>query len=347
MGGTYSHDVECSGCRKLTIKGERFICRECKPAKSFNLCGICYNNAKVLHFDHIFDKMIEPNVIADSALTRDSKAVQSIETPAPLGCGRVEFLEQRRQQLSEIKKATNILVFGERGVGKTAFLNTFWSGFQDVKQTDYKFADVHGRDLSHKTAMIRCHAIDEKHPVRVWDTWGWVRDGEFINDGVFPFLLNGHLSDGFPIADRTTMNGSNPKFVENPSFAQRMHAVVVLTEPNRSEQYNEQVRRFLAILAQLHIPYVMVINKVDLADKTLDKEPEKMYESLKVQALIASWRDMFKVDARDVFPFKGYTWERNRKLFLEQLALDIVFSATRQAEIFMTKAQTYRAAKAN
>jgi hypothetical protein len=342
MGGSWSHDETCDGCQ-AHIQGYRHQCRQCKTV---NFCSKCFESNSVLHeAGHVFDRMWQPDTRESSALPR-TVGNQKIELPQPLGFGNLALLTQRREQLRALKQPMNILIFGERGVGKTAFINAAQSGCQDDKSTDLKFADKHGAGLHHQTQMVRRHAFDEKSPIRLWDVWGWSERKDFFDDAVLPFLLNGHLKDGFQFQHKSQLNKASPLWEAEPAFENRMHCVIVMTEPRTREAYAEHVRAFLKVIHERDIPYLLVVSKTDSIDAAVKQAPEHVYSSLLVQRALGTWRDTYLVDIRDVYPMKGYTFEHNRNKYIEQMALDIVFAASQQALLHIQKVQKYKQALA-
>lgn len=128
----------------------------------------------------------------------------------------------------------NICVMGERGAGKSAFINTLITAFSKGRQIQQPALSLN--EQKHVSRKLVKFAIDGSHEgLRIWDTWGWQRTN--YKGGIFTAILRGNCKNNFEMPeDGDDFDFEGPNVNKNPTPADAVHGFIFVLDLNEAKE---------------------------------------------------------------------------------------------------------------
>jgi putative ribosome biogenesis GTPase RsgA len=249
----------------------------------------------------------------------DEKGAGRLEEPS--GFQKESFGENKLAELKKCSRATNVLLLGGFGHGKSSFLNNLLRACGSDEE-----ARVGGGDY-HTTIKLEKYSIKDTK-VHLWDCFGFSKKN--FDTVLLDKILDGHFLPGKKMEEGISRD--QKAYNMYPTEEDMMHNVIFVVaadEITDNEELIEKMKDFTSLLKDKEYNSVIVLTKIDLVDSKLSKNPEKSFESSKISKLVHKVSKLSGFPPNKIVPVKNYNIEYERKKILENgplLALHIACS---------------------
>ncbi|XP_029110575.1 uncharacterized protein LOC108934051 [Scleropages formosus] len=222
-------------------------------------------------------------------------------------------IKRYKPSVSSVKQA-RILLVGPIGVGKSSFFNSINSVFhghitsQAVTGTTLESSVT----LKFRTYQVEAGQNGEPLPFILCDTMG-LEEGlaQGLNIEDIPNILNGKIGDRYqfnPVSPLEDSNSRNPEKLED-----KIHCVVYVLDVSKMglipEKLIDKIRAVRKKVNEFAVPQVLLLTKVDQTCPPVEKDIQKVYHSVYLQAKIKDASARLGIPLLSVFPVKNYTRE--------------------------------------
>ncbi|KAL3861467.1 hypothetical protein ACJMK2_007501 [Sinanodonta woodiana] len=217
-----------------------------------------------------------------------------------------------------------ILLIGPVGSGKSSFVNTINSIFNDTitNQTNS------GKSYNSLTTVYRQHRIQSKRKegclrFQLCDTPG-LQENYGPTDNNLKHLFDGKLPDGCKVS-YVDVNPNIEGFNKRPELKDQVHCVVFVLDATTLEVLGSNIRTQLhSLLRELNtreIPKVIVLTKIDELSKMVEDDVSNVFRCPRVKAAVKRAAEVLGVTLNTVHPIKNYEHEVVLNAKISQLAI--------------------------
>ena len=229
----------------------------------------------------------------------------------------------------------NIMLIGQVGSGKSSFYNTLNSTFQGhvtLKATT-------GSSAHSVTTKFRQY---EFHPgwgkqvlnLRLCDTMG-LEDQEGLNTSDVPFIIDGHVQNGFQFNPAVMVTSKHPDYRALPKDKDCIHVVAIVvaatTVTSMSTKLLDKLRQIKIHANERAIPVAVIVTKIDEICEDVSRDVSMVFRSTTVKDCIETIAEKLGVQHSVVQPVKNYSMEVELNQDVDILALYTLRYLTRLA----------------
>ncbi|KAL6481237.1 hypothetical protein MHYP_G00093170 [Metynnis hypsauchen] len=206
-----------------------------------------------------------------------------------------------------------ILLHGQIGTGKSCFINSVESTFQNKIINRAGEASNAGKSCTkkYKTYNIR-NGYGGFLPFVMNDVMGLEnKDGIQTNDVISALL--GHVKEGYEFNPGTPLMEGNCNYVSNPSPDDKVHCLVTVVSANNISLMDQSVIDKMKTVRErannIGIPQIVLLTKIDEACPLVKEDLKKTYTSKKIHEKIYQCSHMLGAPVKFIFPVKNYCYE--------------------------------------
>jgi len=232
----------------------------------------------------------------------------------------------------------NILILGRMGAGKSCTVSSMASAINGVCTVIAPFrSSLETVTQSYK--MFPLVRDKDRNPViRIYDVYGWSQTN--YKNSELGFMLDGYMKSGFAECTNGFLNHkSNQYFLPNPTFKDKIHAVIVVVSAITVGSTTEmsKLNEFYALLTGKGYQPIFVMTKVDkLNDDILKGRHENVLASGIVDATLETFCQLSNIPRDAVLPIINYTGSYEQPDYVvEMLVLNALRAAVRNAVTFL------------
>ncbi|XP_066517858.1 interferon-induced protein 44-like [Hoplias malabaricus] len=123
-------------------------------------------------------------------------------------------------------------------------------------------------------------------------------------------ILEGKIMDGFIFNPMAPITADSRKYNTNPHPCEKVHCLVsILPADSISRMSDKVIDKMKAIrmkAAQLNIPQVIIMTKVDEACELVNKDLTKIYHSKKIKEKVDECSNKLGISLNSIYPVKNY-----------------------------------------
>lgn len=156
------------------------------------------------------------------------------------------FFKELSYPISQEIPYINILMIGETGAGKSAFLNTFATALEDSKLVKdiYKTAPkTNGESVTRKIHLEPLFYKKNQLPIRFYDIPG-ICEENHVRHHELTMMLNGELKSGLEMVGASEMRKMKEFINKNPTPADEIHCIlyVIRASSNLSSEVSKSFK---------------------------------------------------------------------------------------------------------
>ena len=234
-------------------------------------------------------------------------------------------------------KRFNVLIFGPKGSGKSAFINSVHAMTQSFSDGEAMraFVPVHG-GAEHCT--VRYSAIEGMIdlPLAFWDTWG-VSPARY-NGNELELIMNGKLPAGWDMDKDITLATEND---DDTAYQNKPHAVIFMLpvgyiDDEGSEQMQKIIKEFTK-LVRLNVNPLVLLARVDEIDEAVRSDPSSPGQATK-NAIVEASR-ILGIPAVNIIPSVNYISESKKSFEIDRNLWTILHRALSQSKHYLEHLQ--------
>ncbi|XP_066548359.1 interferon-induced protein 44 [Amia ocellicauda] len=217
-----------------------------------------------------------------------------------------------------------ILMLGQISSGKSSFLNTVGSIFQD-RLVSRAIVGVGSTSVTKKFTPY--HLRDKKTgsylPFALCDVMGKeTRDGQGTLPEDIISAAKGHMKDGYEFNPASPLK-HDPS--EKPPVKDQAHCIIYIVAADQlsllSNNILDKMKRVRNELNDLGLPQVVLLTKVDAACPLVKEDLCKVYKSIYIKKQIEKCSQTLGIPVSNIFPVKNYHEESSLNVNLDILVL--------------------------
>ncbi|XP_036418099.1 interferon-induced protein 44-like isoform X2 [Colossoma macropomum] len=236
----------------------------------------------------------------------------------------LKYLEGFKPSLEVLR----ILLHGPTGAGKSCFINSVQrnllgrNAIGALEQTTQSGTSF--------TKTIRSHKLKKRgggrFPFILSDIMGLEPEntGGILTEDIIK-VLEGHISDGYTFNPMGPITEDHPKYNHYPNLCDKVHCLVsVIPADNISRMSDKVIHKMWTIrqkAAEMNIPQVTVLTKVDIACKVVNGDLKKVYYSKKIKEKVQECSIKIGLPLNCIYPVKNYHAEITQDANIDALIL--------------------------
>nr|XP_055062652.1 interferon-induced protein 44-like [Misgurnus anguillicaudatus] len=214
---------------------------------------------------------------------------------------------------NEDVKYIKILVAGEIGAGKSSFVNSVNSVFQEwitsITQVNSTAGD--SKSFTKKLKAWHIKSGPKVLPYIFTDIMGIepkVLAGSLPEDVVSAVF--GHVKDGYKFDESEPIAQGTEHYISDPNLSDQAFCLVYVVAANTISLTDQKLIDKLKIIRQRisnrDIPQVIIMTKIDEACPLVKKDLRKVYTSKKIKEKMQTCSDLIGVTMSNIYPVKNY-----------------------------------------
>ncbi|KAL7846123.1 hypothetical protein AOLI_G00243150 [Acnodon oligacanthus] len=221
-----------------------------------------------------------------------------------------------------------ILLHGPTGAGKSCFINSVQrillgrnaiAALEQTARTGVSF-----------TRMMRTHRLKKsgggRYPFVFCDIMGLeAEDAGGIQTEDIISVLEGRISDGYTFNPLAPITSDSPKYNRDPHPCHKVHCLVSILPADSisrmSDKVIDKMKTIRQKAAQLCIPQVIIMTKVDEACELVNRDLRKVYHSKKIKEKVQECSDKLGIPLNCIYPVKNYHAEITQDANVDVLIL--------------------------
>ncbi|XP_063067221.1 interferon-induced protein 44-like [Engraulis encrasicolus] len=228
--------------------------------------------------------------------------------------------DQSKDQLRKIKpscptvRQLRILVHGPVGAGKSSFTNSIDSIFQGRMMAGAAVESANADGSFTKRFQI-LNINDGQHesflPFAFCDTMGLENEPEkgVVAEDLVK-VLKGHIRDGYMFNPTKSCSDKDQGYNSYPTLADRIHCMICVipstTISMMEDDIIKKMRSVRAKAADMRVPQVVVLTKIDMACQNVAKDLQLVYKSKTIRKRMEECSNRLGVPLNCIFPIKNY-----------------------------------------
>jgi len=211
-----------------------------------------------------------PKEVEFKIVNRKRDVITSVTVTIPIEY-YVLCLKKRYRTL----KPLNVLLFGQVGMGKSSFINTIATVFNENSKFNHRvlIPTITGSTTGTLTTAYRSFQFGN---IRIFDTWGWEKSEQNANTSYsiefFKCMLQGLVPENFDLSNVPNW-GMHEIEESNPEKNKIDVAIFLVTPSNCSEDYLNIARQFHGVCGNLDVKSMWLLTQIDLYDKEMEVDP--------------------------------------------------------------------------
>ncbi|KAL6481242.1 hypothetical protein MHYP_G00093220 [Metynnis hypsauchen] len=221
-----------------------------------------------------------------------------------------------------------ILLHGPTGAGKSCFINSVQrillgrNAIVALEQTTQSGTSF--------TKTIRSHKLKKRgggrFPFVFSDIMGLEAEnaGGILTEDINK-VLEGHISDGYTFHPTKSITEDHQKYNHNPNLCDKVHCLVSILPADSISRISDKVfhkmKKIREKAAQMNIPQVTVLTKVDVACNVVNGDLKKVYYSKKIKEKIQECSIKTGLPLNCIYPVKNYHAEITQDANIDTLIL--------------------------
>ncbi|XP_076153674.1 interferon-induced protein 44-like [Alosa pseudoharengus] len=220
-----------------------------------------------------------------------------------------------------------ILIHGPVGAGKSSFINSIDSIFQD-HMTSGAIAEAcagHSFTKIYKTHKIKDGGHGSHLPFVFCDVMGLERgDSEGVQIDDLIKILEGHIKEGYRFNPVHSCSQEEDKYNKDPSLSDKIHCLVSVIPADsllwcadsrnisdhamreNDKAFIKKIKDVRERASKMGIPQVVILSKVDEACPVVNKDIQKIYRSKTIREKMKHCSYNTGVPLNCIFPVKCY-----------------------------------------
>ncbi|XP_076153676.1 interferon-induced protein 44-like [Alosa pseudoharengus] len=210
-------------------------------------------------------------------------------------------------------KILRILIHGPVGAGKSSFINSIDSIFQD-RMTSGAIADnksSHSFTKTYQTHKIKDGKYGTYLPFVICDSMG-IEDGH--SQGMLPEdlsnILKGHIKDGLKLNAGSACSEKDRGYNHSPKLEDEVHCLVSILKATTVSMMPDDVFKKMkdvrAKATEMRIPQVALLTLVDETCPEVKKDLKQVYKSHKIRNQMEKCSNDLGIPMNCIFPVKNY-----------------------------------------
>ncbi|KAI5090245.1 interferon-induced protein 44-like isoform X2 [Silurus meridionalis] len=288
------------------IKEKMEVCR--------NLVGVPMNHIFPVKNYH---EEMDTNDVMDALILKALDQIVNIAWPLAMltNPSKKDTLEEklRNFQLSSPGvKFVRILVIGEIGAGKSSFINSVNSVFQNRITCEALADSTSGTSF---TKTYKTHYIKGKSgshlPFVFNDIMGLEpADGHGAHVADIAKALMGSLKEGHNFNPATPVSKDDVNYRGNPNVSDQTFCLVYVMAADKVSLMKDEVIQKMKLICEkaskYNLPQVIIMTKVDDACPLVQDDLRKVYTSKNIKEKMKECSDRLGVPMNNIFPVKNY-----------------------------------------
>ncbi|XP_066548358.1 interferon-induced protein 44 [Amia ocellicauda] len=285
----------------------------------------------------------------------------SQSTPTPQPCSLKEFTTQwrtipwgkaeKQRLMEEIRNLKppqeespefRILTYGQISAGKSSFLNTVGSIFQD-RLVSRAIVGVGSTSVTKKFTpyRLRDKKTGSNLSVALCDIMGMeTRDGLGIHPDDIISAAKGHIKDGYQF---NPVSPLKPDPRKRPPVTDQAHCIIYIVAADQlsllSDNILHKMKRVRDELNDMGLPQLVLLTKVDLACPLVKENLRNVYKSSYIKQQIEKCSQTVGIPANHILPVKNYHEESSLNDDLDVLILSALLQTLHFASDYIENMQ--------
>ncbi|XP_062393544.1 interferon-induced protein 44-like [Sardina pilchardus] len=225
-----------------------------------------------------------------------------------------------------------ILMYGPPGAGKSSFVNTIDSIFQNRMTSAAPVDAINEVSYTKSFQVYKIRNGGSGHlPFVICDVMGLQIDD---CGGVLPEdlknILKGHIKNGYQFNPLSPCSEGSPHYNNCPALKDQIHCLVGIMPADKvsltDEEFFKKMREVRLKASELRIPEVAVLTKIDLTCPEVQKDITVVYRSKKIEENMKIFSSRFGVPLTNIFPVKNFHDGEFNKPDLKVLVLNVLIN---------------------
>lgn len=216
-------------------------------------------------------------------------------------------------------QAINLIVIGNKGSGKSSFVNTLFTALRESRQIS-TIAASYGINFSSTTNTLHevtLMQFQDGKKIRIYDCRGVeVRESKSTKcyEADLKKAIDGKIKKGYEFGNGREIQEDSEFFRRNPTISERIHCVLFVANADQDQrEHNNVLGTIQKHLGDNNIPLRLILTKVDLLDLCGSGKVKGIFKSRHVDIKVKLAKGKFGLQDCQILPMVNYVdgFERN------------------------------------